>query len=68
MSKACSSHGENRNVLMVFVGKPDGKGPLGKPTHRWKNNIKMDWLHLAQDRALVNTVMNLQIPQNVVPS
>jgi hypothetical protein len=29
----------------------------------------MDWIHLAQDRdqwqALVNTVMNLQVPKNV---
>jgi hypothetical protein len=23
--------------------------------------VSMDWIHLAQDRALVNTVMNLSI-------
>jgi hypothetical protein len=47
-----------------------------KPRHRWKDNIKMDiqevgcggmdWIGLAQDRArwraLVNAVMNLQVP------
>jgi len=26
----------------VMVGKPDGKGPLGIPTHRLDNYIKMD--------------------------
>jgi hypothetical protein len=24
------------------VGKPEGKRPLGRPRHRWKNNIKLD--------------------------
>jgi hypothetical protein len=24
------------------VGKPEGKGPLGRPRRRWKDNIKMD--------------------------
>jgi hypothetical protein len=24
------------------VGKPVGKRPLGKPRHRWENNIKVD--------------------------
>jgi hypothetical protein len=56
------------------VGKPDGKRPLARPTHRWEDNIKMDlqevggggmdWIELAQDRdrwrALVNVVMNLR--------
>jgi hypothetical protein len=23
------------------VGKPEGNRPLGKPMHRWKDNIKM---------------------------
>jgi len=58
------------------VGKPEGKRPLGRPRHRWEDNIKMDlqevgcwgmgWMRLAQDRdrwwALVNAVMNLQVP------
>jgi CRISPR/Cas system-associated protein Cas7 (RAMP superfamily) len=52
--------------------------PLGKPRRRWEDNIKMDlqevgcggmeWIKLAEDRdrwrALVDAVMNLQIPQN----
>jgi len=52
--------GAIRGVHRVFVGKPVGKGPLGRPRHRWENNIKMDfrevgwggmdWIDLAQDR------------------
>jgi hypothetical protein len=59
-----------------LVGKPEGKRPLGRPRHRWIDNIMMDlleiglrvvdWIGLAQDRcrwiALVNAVMNLRVP------
>jgi hypothetical protein len=42
--------------------KPKGKGPLGRSRHRWEDNIKMEWVQLAQDRGkwwvLVNAVMN----------
>jgi hypothetical protein len=62
-----------------LLGKTEGKRPLGRPKHRWVPNIKMDfreigwsgmdWFDLAQDsdhwRAVVNTVMNLCVPQNV---
>jgi hypothetical protein len=58
--------------------KPEGKGPLGRPRDRLKDNIRiclreigwdsMDWIHLAQHReewmALVNTIMNLRVPIN----
>jgi hypothetical protein len=64
--------GEKRNVCGLFVGKPEGKRLLGRPKHRWINNIKMDlletglvgvdWTGLAQHRyrwrALVNAIMN----------
>jgi hypothetical protein len=50
--------------------------PLGRPRHRWEDNIRMDleevgrgcgdWMGLAQDRdrwrALVSTVMNFRVP------
>jgi hypothetical protein len=29
-------------VYRVLVGKPEGKRPLGRPRHRWEDNIKMD--------------------------
>jgi hypothetical protein len=65
-----------RNAHKILVGKPDGKKTTERPINRGEGNIKMDlkeaWLegvnliHLAQDRdwcwALVNTVMNLQVP------
>jgi len=33
---------ERRGIHRVLVGKPDGKRPLGRPEHRWEDNIKMD--------------------------
>ena len=62
-------------MYRVLVGKPEGKGPMGRPRRRWEDNIKMDrqevgggcgdWMELAQDRgrwrALVITVMNLRV-------
>ena len=33
---------EGRDVHRVLVGKPEGKGPLGRPRRRWEDNIKMD--------------------------
>jgi hypothetical protein len=68
--------GEGRGVYRVLDGRPEGKRPLGRPRHRWEDNIKMDlreigideanWIRLAQDtvrwRAFVSTLMNLQDP------
>ena len=33
---------ERRGVYKVLVGKPKGKGPLGRPRRRWEANIKID--------------------------
>ena len=33
--------GEGRGVYRVLVGKPEVKRPLGRPKHRWEDNIKM---------------------------
>jgi len=66
-----------RVVHRVLVGKSEGERPLGRPRHRWEDNIKMDlqevggncedWMELAQDRdrlrAFVSTVMNLRVPK-----
>jgi hypothetical protein len=68
--------GERRNAYRLLVGNPEGKRPLGRPTHRWVDNIRMDlgevgwgdveWIDLAKDRnrwrALVNSVLNLRVP------
>jgi hypothetical protein len=61
---------------MGVVRKPEGNRPLGKPRHRWEDNIKldlqevgcggMDWIGLAlvrdRWRTLVHAVMNLWVP------
>jgi hypothetical protein len=33
--------GEIRDVHRVLMGKPEGQRPLGRPKHRWEDNIKM---------------------------
>jgi len=67
---------ERRGVYRVLVGNPEGERQLGRPRHRWEDNIKMDlqelayrgmdWIDVAQDRgrwrALVSAVMNLWVP------
>jgi hypothetical protein len=58
------------------VGKPKGKGPLGRPRCRQVDNIKIDleergwcgvdWIGLALDQdqwgAFLNAVMNVWVP------
>jgi len=39
---ACSTHGDVRSAYSVYIGKPEGKRPLGRPRRSWKNNIRMD--------------------------
>jgi hypothetical protein len=39
--------GEKRNAYRILVGNPEGKRPLGRPRHRWVDNIKID---LKRDR------------------
>jgi len=34
--------GEERGAYRVLVGKPEGRRPLGRPRHRWVDNIRMD--------------------------
>jgi hypothetical protein len=33
------SEGEKRNAYRLLVGNPEGKRPLGRPRHRWVDNI-----------------------------
>jgi len=39
--------GEKRGVYRVLMGKPEGKRPLGRPRHRWEDNIK--WIFRKWD-------------------
>jgi hypothetical protein len=34
--------GEDRKVYNVFLGKPEGKRPLGRSRRRWQDGIRMD--------------------------
>jgi hypothetical protein len=67
--------GERRGAYRALVEKCERRIPLGRPRHRWEDDIKMDiqemgwgidWIDLAEDkdRVVVNTVMNLRVPQN----
>jgi hypothetical protein len=70
--------GDRIGGCRVLVGKPEGKRQLGRSRRRWEN-IKMylqvglegiDGTDLAHERdswrTVVNAVMNLQVPCNVV--
>ena len=39
--------GEGRGVYRVLVGKPEGKKPLGRPRHSWKDSIRIDLQELG---------------------
>jgi hypothetical protein len=65
-----------RGAYNILVGRPEGRRSRGRLRRRWEDNIKIDlgeigfgdvnWIQLTLDRdtwrALVNTVINLQVP------
>ena len=73
-----SSQNRRRRLrsFKILTGTPAGKVSLGRPRHRWEDNIRMDlkeigisarnWVDSAQDkdywRALVNTALILRVP------
>jgi hypothetical protein len=73
MGRACGTHGKERKLCKVLVGKPKGKRPLRRSRHRWEDGIRMNlreigwgvWIVLPQDRdqwqAVVNAVINLRV-------
>ena len=42
MDRAFGTYGRQRDTYKVLVRRPEGKRPLGRPKHRWDNNIEMD--------------------------
>ena len=74
MGRACSQNGGS--AYKILTGKHTGKRLLGRPRHRWEDNIRMDlkkivansrnWLDPSQDRdywrVLVNGTLNLRVP------
>jgi hypothetical protein len=76
MGGACSTNGEKRDAYRLLMGKPEGKGLLGRPRRRLVDDIRMDlgevgqgdmnWTGLVQDtnswRAVVKAIMNFRVP------
>jgi hypothetical protein len=63
--------GEMRNASKILFDMPEGRKPLRRPRCRYLKEIGWEgegvgWIHLVQNRdqwqALVNTVMNRQVP------
>ena len=66
---------EGRSAFKILTGKPTGRKFLGRPSHTWEDNIRMDlkeigvnsrnWIDSAQYRdywgALGNRALNLRI-------
>jgi hypothetical protein len=40
MGRACGTIGMERKAYRIFVGKPEGKRPLGRHRRTWVGNIK----------------------------
>jgi hypothetical protein len=34
--------GERRGAYRIFVRRPEGRRPLGRPRRRWEDNIRMN--------------------------
>jgi len=48
--------GDMRNKYKILTGKPEGKRPLGKPSRRWEDNIRMDlWGKSVRSCGLVSS-------------
>ena len=67
---------EGRSAFKILTDTSTGNKPLGRPRHRWEDNIRMDlkeiginmrnWVDSAKDRdywrLLVNVALNLRVP------
>ena len=67
---------EGRSVFKILTGKPIGMRPLGRPSRRWEDNVRIylkeisintkNWVGSVQDRCywrvLVNMTLNFRVP------
>ena len=54
MGGAATAYGGEDRRMQCFGGQTEGKKPLGRPSGRWKDNIKMDFQEVGcggMDRA-----------------
>ena len=75
MDRLSSQNEDGRSAFKILTGTPAGKRHLGRPRHRWENNIEMylkeiginTWnsIDSAQDgdywKADVNAALKLQV-------
>jgi hypothetical protein len=40
---------EKRNAYRIWMGKPEGRRPLGRPRRRWVDNIKTNLRQIGWD-------------------
>jgi hypothetical protein len=57
----CSTHGRDENAYKTLVGKPGGKGPLGRNRRTWEDNIKIDFKEVAYDESSEKAWISLNI-------
>ena len=41
---------DGRSAFKISTRKPTGKRPLGRPRHRWEDNIRMDIKEIGVSR------------------
>jgi hypothetical protein len=59
VNKACGSYGKDRNSYRILIERSEGMRQLGRPRHRWRNNIQIikkiqyygvEKIHLTRNR------------------
>ena len=70
MGRSCSRMEKGKTDFKILTGKPTEKRPLGRPSCRWEDNIRLDLEEIginagnlvdsAQD-CPVNAAMNLRV-------
>jgi hypothetical protein len=49
LGRACSINGVKRNAFSILVKNVEGKRPVGRPSNRGADNIKMDLSEIGWD-------------------